>query len=183
MKRLWAWIILVVVVTDAWVGLWWWHRWREHRFDQHILAAAQRHQIAPSLIKAVIWRESLFNDRARGRADERGLMQVRMPAANEWADAMRRPGLPPDALFDPRTNITVGSWYLAKLLRRYAATDRPVVFALADYNAGRGNVLRWITGPGQTNSADFLVQMDFPGTRKYIEDVLRRESSYTNLSQ
>ena len=48
--------------------------------------------------------------------------------------------------FDPGTNTLAGTWYLRKLMRRYAQTDNPLPYALADYNAGRGNVLKWNQG-------------------------------------
>jgi soluble lytic murein transglycosylase len=171
-------LILILLMVDMVIGLWWWHRWREHRYDTQIHMVARRYNVAPALIKAVIWKESRFNPQARGRAQEIGLMQIRQPAALEWAAAEQRRDFQAEALFDPDTNISAGTWYLAKLLKRYTGTDRPVVYALADYNAGRSNVLRWKNGAGQTNSADFLAQMDFPGTRKYIEEVLRRERHY-----
>jgi hypothetical protein len=50
--------------------------------------------------------------------------------------------------------------------------------ALADYNAGRSNVLRWNKGAASTNSALFLQQMDFPGTREYIRSILKRKPRY-----
>jgi hypothetical protein len=70
------------------------------------------------------------------------------------------------------------AWYLAKLLRRYTNTDNAVAYALADYNAGRGNVLRWMKGDAATNSAAFLAQIGFPSTRAYIEAVTRRCAHY-----
>ncbi|NDD40298.1 MAG: hypothetical protein EB082_18135, partial [Verrucomicrobia bacterium] len=69
-------------------------------------------------------------------------------------------------------------WYLAKLLRRYPQADDPVPYALADYNAGRGHVLRWDQGAAATNSQQFLAQMTFPGTRRYIETVVKRRERY-----
>ena len=79
---------------------------------------------------------------------------------------------------DPGTNTLAGTWYLGKLLRRYPRTDNPVPYALADYNAGRGHVLRWNTGAAATNSAAFLREMTFPGTRKYVEAVMHRREYY-----
>ena len=64
------------------------------------------------------------------------------------------------------------------MLRRYAHTDEPVIFALADYNAGRSNVLRWNKGAASTNSTLFLKQMDFPGTREYIRSIIKRSERY-----
>ena len=43
---------------------------------------------------------------------------------------------------------------------------------------GRSNVLRWKKGAASTNSAAFLAQLDFPGTRKYVEAVMKRYAHY-----
>ena len=83
---------------------------------------------------------------------------------------------------DARTNILAGTWYLKKLLKRYQQTDDPVPYALADYNAGRGNVLKWFNGPGATNSAAFLEQIAFPGTKEYVQSVMRQREKYGSIS-
>jgi soluble lytic murein transglycosylase len=55
-----------------------------------------------------------------------------------------------------------------------------VPYALADYNAGRRNVLKWINGEAATNSAVFIQQIQFPMTRQYVQAVIRREEKYRN---
>lgn len=157
---------------------WQWHRWREHRHDPLIRAAAAQHGLPPGLLKAVVWRESRFDPGALGSKGEFGLMQVTGDAAQEWADARRDRHFQPIHLLHPATNLHAGAFYLAKVARRYAATDRPHAFALADYNAGRGNVLRWMKGPAQTNSQAFLQAMTFPGTRDYVRAILGRAPAY-----
>lgn len=151
---------------------------REHRHDAAILAAARRYGVEPALVKAVVWRESKFNPEVRGKVGELGLMQIREAAAKEWAEAEHLTVFWHSQLLDPAKNTLAGTWYLRKLLRRYPHTDNPAVFALADYNAGRGNVLKWIKGSGATNSAVFLAQMEFPGTRHYVETVLEKCAQY-----
>jgi soluble lytic murein transglycosylase len=150
----------------------------EGRFDTQILAAAQRYQIDPALVKAVIWKESRFNPRARGKAGEIGLMQIREDAAFEWADAEKIRGFYHEQILDPEKNIRCGTFYLSKLLKRYTQADDPLPYALADYNAGRANVLRWNKGAAQTNSAAFLARMDYPGTREYAQKVIQRRTNY-----
>jgi len=59
--------------------------------------------------------------------------------------------------------------------------DDPLPYALADYNAGRGNVLKWNQGAAATNSAAFARQIGFPGTRDYVRSVLRRYAHYQPL--
>ena len=152
--------------------------WREHRFDAEIAAAARRYQMEPALVKAVIWRESWFNPDVRGRAGELGLMQVREAVALEWASAEHVAGFEHAACLDPATNTLAGTWYLRRTMLRYKEADNPLPYALADYNAGRGNVLKWRAGSAMTNSAAFMNQIGFPGTKAYVQSVLKRYEHY-----
>jgi soluble lytic murein transglycosylase len=82
------------------------------------------------------------------------------------------------ACLDPGTNTLAGAWYLKKLLLRYKQTDDALPYALADYNAGRGNVLKWMHGSAATNSVAFTAQIGFPGTKAYVQSVIRRIGHY-----
>jgi soluble lytic murein transglycosylase len=170
-------LALLVTVGLAAVG-WGYGYWRAHRFDGCIRTAARRYGVDPALVKAVVWQESRFRPRAVGRAEEYGLMQVRELAAVEWSTSQGVRGFELEHLFDPGTNTLAGTWYLARLLKRYARTDDPLPYALADYNAGRGHVLRWNQGVAETNAAAFVEQIGFPGTRRYVENVVRRRDEY-----
>ena len=151
---------------------------RQKRFVPEIRAASERYGVDPLLVKAVIWRESGFDPGVRGRAGEIGLMQLQEIAAQEWADHERIRTFEHEHCLDPGTNTMAGTYYLGKLLKRYKQTDDPVAYALADYNAGRGNVVRWNNGPAATNSTLFMAQISFPGTEKYIRAVTRRYELY-----
>ena len=155
-----------------------WRSYREHSQDKVILAAAARHGVEPALIKAVVWRESWFNPNASGSRGEVGLMQIMKPTAEDWAKAERVHLFTYFQLYDPARNTQCGAWYLRRLLQRYRAADNPLPYALAAYNAGPGNVAKWSKGIAATNSAEFLKQMDFPGTKKYVESVTRRYRHY-----
>jgi soluble lytic murein transglycosylase len=171
-------ILLLVLLSGGMSGIWWWGQWRDHSQDGPILAAARHYGVEPALVKAVVWRESCFSPDRRGRAGEIGLMQLRGAAAGEWCRAEHVAGFAPMNLVDPGTNTLAGTWYLQRLLRRYAQTDNPVPYALADYNAGRSNVLKWQRGLATTNSQAFLEQIGFPGTRNYVNSIMRREEHY-----
>ncbi len=108
-------------------------------------------------------------------------MQIRQPTAEDWAKEEHALLFHADQLFDPAKNTMVGAWYLKKLLGRYQLTDNPMAYALADYNAGRTHVLQWNKGAASTNSAIFLEQMDFPGTREYVRTVLKRYERYRKV--
>ncbi|MCL4176308.1 MAG: lytic transglycosylase domain-containing protein [Verrucomicrobia bacterium] len=163
--------------------LWGAHVRKERQFEVPILAAARKYQVDPALVKAVVWRESRFDALARGAAGELGLMQLREAAAGEWANAEKLSQFTFDQLRDPVTNTMAGTWYLSRLLKRYVSTDDPVPYALADYNAGRTHVLRWNTGAAATNSAAFMEQITFPGTRNYIQAVAKRRDQYRAQSR
>ena len=178
MRRRILWVLLALFAADLAVGVWWFWRKKENRYDAAILNAARRYQVDPALVKAVVWRESAFQASAKGAAGEAGLMQIRNLAGQEWAQAERMAAFSIDLLYDPRTNTMAGAWYLSHLLKRYRQTDCPPAYALADYNAGRTHVLRWNKGEARTNSVQFLAQMDYPGTREYIRAVLDRHSHY-----
>ena len=169
---------LVVCLALAVIVYWRWDCWRAHRYDAVIMAAARRYQVDPALVKAVVWRESRFRPDARGRAGELGLMQIRETAAAEWAKAEGIPAFQHSACLDPGTNTLAGAWYLKQLLQRYAHTDNPATYALADYNAGRGNVLKWLKGAAATHSAAFEEQIGFPSTRAYVRAILHRAEYY-----
>lgn len=178
MKVWWIWLAVAWVAADAWLARWWWLARREARAEVHVRHAAGKYGVDPALVKAVAWRESRFREDARGAAGELGLMQVGALAAEEWAGAERLSNFQHTDLMDPRSNTLAGTWYLARLLRRYPTTDNPEAYALADYNAGRANVLRWIKGEASTNVTAFLAAIDFPTTRDYVESVLKRRDLY-----
>ena len=177
----WPWLVLLLLLLAAAAGYWQWYEWRDHSQDAPILAAARRYGIQPALVKAVVWRESRFNARRRGQAGEFGLMQIRTAAADEWAAAAHLTGFSPNSLFNPATNTLAGAWYLDKLLKRYAHTDNPLPYALADYNAGRSNVLKWDHGAAATNSSAFIAEINFPGTKAYVRSVTQRFEHYRQI--
>ena len=169
---------LVLLAACAVVAWWGWHYWREHRFDKVIYQAAQRYQLDPAVVKALVWRESRFNPDARGRAGEVGLMQIREEAALEWASSEHLQDFDYSACLDPATNTLAGTWYLKTVMRHYKQVDNPLPYALAEYNAGGVNVRKWRTGAAATNSQEFLSQITFPGTRAYVRAIMNRSECY-----
>ena len=156
-------------------------RTRYNRYDGSIHQAAKRYGVSPSLVKAVIWRESRFQPGMVGTHGERGLMQITEGAARDWAATEKIETFVPTDLLDPKTNIDAGTWYLANALKRWSGKDDPVSFALAEYNAGRTRVVRWekTSGLGAGFGADDLhTIMDFPTTRAYIRSIVNRYDDF-----
>ena len=172
-------IFVVVVLLLLAFGADQWRRAHlESSQDRNILAAARQHGLDPALLKAVVWRESRFDPRAGGSKGEVGLMQIMENTGREWAGAQHVPLFTKFALLDPAKNLDCGAWYLRKALARYPQTDNPVPYALAEYNAGRSKVLKWMGGEAATNSAAFVGQIGFPATRDYVRSIERRREKY-----
>jgi len=154
---------------------------RYHHFDAEIAQASTRYGVPPELIRAVIWRESRFHSEQVGEHGERGLMQITEGAASDWAKAEKIETFVPTDLFDPKVNIEVGTWYLKQALQHWGDRDDPVPFALAEYNAGRSRVNRWVkeSQSGQpVTASDLTAKMDFPSTRRYLDTIIARYEFY-----
>ncbi len=177
-KRRWLHWLLLLAILDGAAYYWWWGNQVERRYNDIIQDAAQEFGIEYALIKALIWQESRFREDALGDAGEIGLMQLMELAAFEWADDHRVRNFEHSHVYDPRTNILAGTYYIKTRLDRYRHTDNPLPFALADYNAGRAHVNRWAKEAARTNSAAFLQNIDYPSTRRYIDQVTHRLSHY-----
>jgi len=150
---------------------------RFQQYDRLISAVAAERQLDPMLVKAVVWRESRFHNQKVGSAGERGLMQVSPKAANEWARDRKIDNFTLDQLFDPKTNLEAGSWYLKRAIDHWQNESDPLPFALAEYNAGPSRAQRWSGADGITTS-QFLGNIDFPTTRSYVQSILNRYAFY-----
>lgn len=152
------------------------------RFQQHdalIRSVAAEHHLDPMLVKAVVWRESRFDAHKFGSAGERGLMQVSEKAAQEWARENRVDNFRVEELFDPKINLEAGTWYLRRAMEHWGHQADAIPFALAEYNAGASRAQRWAGGDDVVISPDtFRANIDFPGTRKYVDSIIARLEFY-----
>jgi len=136
--------------------------------EKLVREAAERHQVDPALVRAVIQTESNWNPSAVSRKGALGLMQLIPTTAQRFGvnDA-----------FSPKQNVDAGVKYLKTLLERYNGN---LDLALAAYNAGEGAVDRAHGIPS------------FRETRNYVQRVQeayyrpgsgRLESAYTRANQ
>jgi len=110
---------------------------------------AKRHGVDKDLVHAVIAAESGYNPKAVSPAGAIGLMQVMPATAADYGVASA------DALFDPETNVKVGTRHLKRLISKYGSVGH----AVAAYNAGEGAF--------EGNKA-----MTYPETRRYAVQVI-----------
>lgn len=129
-------------------------------FDPIIREAAERYNLPPELLKAVVAIESDFDSRAGpSSAGAVGLMQMIPGTARQMGVTNS---------YDPRDNLFGGSRYLRKMADRY---DGDVHLMLAAYNAGPGNVARYNGVP------------PFRATERYIKEVLMAMQYYRHFGQ
>lgn len=138
------------------------------------------HEANWTMIHAITRQESQFDRAAVSSAKARGLMQLMPGTAQETAGKI---GLSYslDALTsDTSYNIRLGSSYFQRMLARY---DGCHPLAIAAYNAGPGNVSKWIAANGNpcTGSADMIAWIEaipFSETRNYVQRVLENAVVY-----
>ena len=136
---------------------------------------AQMHDLEPSLVFAVIHAESGFNSSAVSRAGASGLMQI-IESTAYWL----APQIPMEEfnytaqIFDPATNVRIGTFYLRMLYNRFGSID----VALAAYNAGSGNVSGWLSNPDYSSDGQTLDYIPFTETRNYVERVASNQRMY-----
>jgi soluble lytic murein transglycosylase len=181
MRRLLA-ISALALIAMAAVGVWavqtepdWFVRLRYPlQYEAIIKGHSQQYDLPPALVAAVIYAESGFDPRAKSSAGALGLMQLLPATAQGIADRTGGSRFRPRDLYDPELNVRYGSWYLSNLRTKYADHPQALELALAAYNAGQGNVDRWVesTPPGA------VVRIPFAETRAYIVKVKRLQDLY-----
>lgn len=137
---------------------------------------------SPAMVHALIRQETEFDADAISSAGARGLMQVMLSAAKTSARVGGLPYRPDDLLTDPNYNIQLG---MIEFERHFQSWDNSLVLAAAAYNAGPGNVRKWVTAngdpsDGSVDAIDWIEQIPFGETRNYVERVLENMEVYKN---
>ncbi len=147
-------------------------------YQDIIMEEAQKNGVEPFLVVAVIWVESGFRESAESAKGARGLMQV-MPQTAMWAaEQMGMEDYSHDKLFEPSTNIAIGTWYLGNLFREF---DRNPYLVLAAYNGGRGHVSSWLQKGVWDGSREAIEDVPFLETRSYVLKVERVYKRYRHI--
>lgn len=136
--------------------------------------------LEPALVHAIIRQESMFNPKVVSHAGARGLMQLMPATARETAGRMGVRYSRGRLTSDPGYNISIGSAYLAQMMKRYGGA---APLAIAAYNAGPGNVDRWLATfgdprKGEVGVIDWVELIPVYETRNYVQRVLENRQVY-----
>ena len=135
-----------------------------------------------SLAHGITRQESSFDPYAVSHAGARGLMQLMTGTAREQADKM---GVGYDSyrlISDPNYNVMIGSAYFNRLLNNWNGS---VPLAVAAYNAGSGNVRKWIDRygdpRGQVDVLKWIEAIPYVETRAYVQRVIENSVVYDSM--
>ena len=130
------------------------------------------------LVYAVIKAESNFNPNVKSNADARGLMQLMEETAVERSNVIENEDIEAYDLYDPETNIKLGTSYLSYLLELY---DGNTVLAIIAYNAGLGNVKQWIKDGVIKPDGSDIENIPYKETENYVRKILRDYQMYLKI--
>ncbi|PSF37876.1 tail length tape measure protein [Aphanothece hegewaldii CCALA 016] len=140
-----------------------------------ILKWSQERQLNPLLVTALIRQESRFEKDIKSPVGATGLMQLMPATAKMVADNLN---IKEYSLTKPDNNINFGTWYFDYTHKTY---DNNSMFAVASYNAGPGNVSKWITKYNSSDHDEFVENIPFKETKGYVESVFGNYWNYQRI--
>ena len=143
-------------------------------YRQYVDKAAYESSLSKTLLWSVIRRESLFQVDAESYANAKGLMQL-LPGTAKFI-ASKYNVKDSFNLFNPEDNIKLGALYLEYLSDRFNGN---FILGLAAYNAGQGNVKRWMPSINMT-AEQWIETMPYSETREYVKGILSYMTVYEN---
>ena len=144
---------------------------------EEITLASEEFGVPEYIILSVIKTESNFEKTAVSSAPAYGLMQLTEETYFWIGNDMLRENPSAFDIYDPKTNIRYGTYYLSFLYRKYGSWDT----AFAAYNAGPGNVNEWLTDSEISDGNGNLVNIPFKETRNYVKKVNAAIEKYEKL--
>ena len=145
-------------------------------YSEYVSKYAEEYGVEENLIYAIIKAESNFNPNAVSTQKAKGLMQLIDSTAKEVA-SKNEIELTDESIFDPETNINLGTKYIAILLEKYECIE----VALAAYNAGSGNVDKWIANGTIKADGSDIENIPYKETNTYVRKIMRDYKIYEQL--
>lgn len=144
------------------------------KYSEYVGYYSNTYNLNENLVYSVIKAESKFKTDAVSRRGAKGLMQIG-DSTRYWA--VEELDLQNDDIFDPQNNIRIGCWYLNKLYKEFGDID----LVIAAYNAGSGNVKKWLSDEEYSLDAKTLNNIPFKETSAYLKKVKSYYEMYNKL--
>lgn len=176
-KKLYILLALIIFMITILSSDFYWRLFYPLPYRDLIRQYSQENNIDPFLVAAIIKTESKFDPMVQSKRGAIGLMQV-MPETGQWiAEQIKLEGFESKDLFDGETSIRLGTWYVANLLKQF---EQEIV-AISAYNAGRGNVKRWLDDGVWDGTAENLDNVPFNETKSYVKKVVNYRKTYKDI--
>lgn len=147
-------------------------------YSEYVEKYSEKNGIDKYLVYAIIKAESNFNPDVTSSSNAKGLMQLMEETAIERSNIIDEETVETHDLYDPETNIRLGTSYFAYLLGLY---DGNIVLALAAYNAGLGNIQEWINeGIIKADGSD-MENIPYKETNNYVRKILKDYQMYLRI--
>lgn len=143
------------------------------KYSEYVEKYSEEYGIDKLLIYSIIKAESNFNPNVKSKSSAIGLMQLMEKTALEIDSTIDE-----NELYNEETNIKIGIEYFSKLLMHY---DNSIELAIIAYNAGMGNVDRWIEEGTIEKDGSNIENVPFKETNNYVRKILRDYEVYKKL--
>lgn len=144
---------------------------------QEIKKWSAERQLNPLLVTALMRQESRFEPKAKSVVGATGLMQI-MPDTAKWIAPQIKVDFKKINLENPNDNVMLGTWYLDHTHQQY---NNNSLLAIASYNAGPGNVSKWLQTITTKDPDEFVEQIPFDETKNYVRQVFGNYWNYLRL--
>ncbi len=144
-------------------------------YKEAIVSCAKIYDLDPELIASIINVESSFNPNSVSNRGAIGLMQI-LPSTAEWVCNKIGREFDEKDLYDPSVNIQIGGYYISYLLNYFSDES----LALCAYNAGMGNVKKWLSSVEYSSDGEKLTTIPYDETENYLKLVQKNKKIYKN---
>ena len=146
------------------------------KYTELVEKYCEEYELDEAFVYAVIRTESGFRPQAVSEAGAKGLMQL-MPDTYDWLCMRLGEKKDDKALYDPETNIRLGTYLYHYLIEQFGDEGT----AVAAYHAGLGIVAQWLEDPEYSKDGVHLHTIPYPDTAHYVDKVLKAEKIYKEL--
>ncbi len=146
-------------------------------YKEYVEKYAKQYDIDPLLVYSIIKAESNFKEGALSKKGACGLMQLMDETAKEVAENTVMEYESGTTLYNPEKNIYLGIAYYADLKAMYKNDE----LALTAYNAGIGNVNKWIAEGTLRQDGSDIENIPFKETNTYVRKILNNYKVYKRI--
>ncbi len=146
-------------------------------YKEYVEKYSEEYNVDKYLIYAIIKAESNFKEGALSSKGATGLMQLMDNTAREVAENIIMEYESGVTLYNPEKNIKLGIAYYSNLKKIYKVDE----IALAAYNAGSGNVNKWIEQEIIKPDGSDIENIPYKETNTYIRKILKDYKIYKKL--